>query len=436
VLGFTLLAALASCVLFGLAPALQAARVQLVPALKGGAEALSARGRLIGRNVLVVGQIAFAMVLLTAAGSFLDGFRRILNMNPGFQMDHLISMDLDPSLLRYSPEQTRNFYRKVVERARAVPGVASVTLAEAIPFSVTPVSLTLVPEGYEFPKGREKVTVFGGAFDENYFRTMKIPMVRGRAFSEDDRAGSRRVAIVNEEFAKTYWLNQDPIGKRLHLDNADGPAAEVIGIAKTGRYTFPTELPTPYVYLPYEQNQRPRMTLVVESHGDPALLAEPLRQVVHTLDADQPVQNLRTVVSFYVRRVVGNFEVILEVVAVMGLMGLILAIAGLYGLISYSVSRRTREIGVRMAIGASQTSVLWTVLRQGLILAVEGITAGGILTALVLPALASAMAEIVAMNAGNLVTIPAILLTVSVAACYLPARRAACLDPVSALRFE
>ena len=257
-------------------------------------------------------------------------------------------------------------------------------MAEALPLSPRQARVTVVPEGYQFPKGRETVTLTGGAFDENYFSTMKIEIVRGRAFSADDRAGSRRVAVVNEEFAKTYWPSQDSIGKRLRLDRADGLAAEVIGVTKTGRYLFPWEAPTPYVYLPYEQNERSRMALIAESQGDPATLAALLRDVVHALDADQPIYNLRTVVS-HTKWVVGNFLIFLQAITTMGLLGLTLATVGLYGLISYSVSRRTAELGLRMALGASRAGVL---------------------------------------------------LVVSVVACYLPARRAAMLDPIRALRYE
>ncbi|MGD0774433.1 MAG: ABC transporter permease [Candidatus Solibacter sp.] len=436
VLVYTLFAALASCLLFGLAPALQAGRVQLVPALKAGGEATHPRRRLLGRNVLVVGQVAFAMVLLIATSGFLGGFRKLVTADPGFQRDHRISMDLDPSVRRYPPAQTHDFYRQLVDRARALPGVVSVSLAASLPFSLSQSSLSVIPEGYAFPKGREIVTVLGGAFDENYFATMKIPMARGRGFSRDDRMGSRRVAIVNEEFAKTYWPNQDPIGKRLRLDRADGPIAEVVGITKTGRYYFPTESPTPYVYLPYEQNQNARMTLIAESRGDPAALAAPLREVVRSLDVDQPIQNLRTVTSFYEHRVVSNFLILLEMVAIMGLVGLTLAIVGLYGLVSYSVSCRTREIGVRMAIGASRASVLRFVLRQGLTLAAAGIAIGGILTAVLVPARAPGMELIWAVSAATFLIVPIALFAVSVAACYLPARRAANLDPIRALRWE
>jgi len=436
VLPFTLLVALVSCLLFGLAPAVQAARFELVPALKAGGEAIPGHRRLIGRNVLIVGQIALAMVLLIVVGMGVGGFRHLLAMDPGFRKDHLISMDLNPSVLRYSPEQTYDFYHKLADQARMLPELASIAKAEALPFSLSPASAVVVPEGYVFPPGKDKITVFGGAFDENYFSTMKVQIVHGRAFSSGDRMGSLRVAIVNEEFAKIYWPNQDPIGKRIRLDHPGGVPAEVVGVAKTGRYLFPTESPMPYVYLPYEQNRRSRMTLIAESTGDPAALAAPLREVVRSLDPNQPVQNLRTVASFYERRVVGNWLILLQMIATMGLAGLTLAAVGLYGLISYSVSTRTREIGVRMAIGASQVNVLRHVLRQGLILALVGVAFGGALTAVAVPLLAARLMGLGTMNIESFVIVPAGLLVVSAAACYLPARRAASLDPIRALRFE
>ena len=238
----------------------------------------------------------------------------------------------------------------------------------------------------------------------------------------------------NEEFAKTYWPKQDALGKRLLLH--DGQTAEVVGVAKTGRYVFPTESPIPFVYLPYEQNERSRMTLIVESSGDPASLAQPLRTMVSSLDVDLPIQNLRTVASYYEMRVVSNFRVLLQVIIAMGIVGLIVAVVGLYGLIAYSVSTRTREIGVRMAIGASRTSVARLVLRQGLWLAGAGIAIGGLMALAIVPKLAASQPMLETMNIGVFAAVPAALLAASIAACYLPARRAAGLDPLRALRWD
>ncbi len=433
---FSLLAALASCLFFGLAPAFQTVRADLVPALKSGGEAISTRRRLLGRNALVVGQIAFAMVLLVATGMFLDAFRKMLTIQPSFRTDHLISMEVNPSVRHYSPEHTYDFYRSLADRTRSLAGVRSVAMAESIPLSPTQTTLAVVPEGYQFPKGQEKVTVFGGVFDDSYFNTMNVEILRGRAFTASDRMGTPLVAIVNDQFAKTYWPNQNAIGKLLRLERADSPAAEVVGVAKTGPYLIVNESPAPYVYLPYEQRRRTRMTLIVQSHGDPSALATPLRNVVHKLDANLPIYNLRTVASLYENRATGTWLTYLQMIAAMGFIGLILATAGLYGLISYSVSRRTAEIGVRIAIGASRTDVLRLVLRQGIILATAGIAIGGILVAALTPAVAANFLGVGTFNLSNYVMVPAILLAISAAASYLPARRAARLDPIRALRCE
>ncbi len=211
-----------------------------------------------------------------------------------------------------------------------------------------------MPEGYQFPKGREKEIEFGAAVDAAYFSTLNVEIKRGRAFTDDDRAGSRRVAIVNQQFAKTYWPDQDPIGKRIRLDSADGPAAEVVGVAKTGHYLAVNETPAPYVYLPYEQNPRSRMTLVVQSVGDASALATPLREAVRSIDGNVPVFNLRPVATLYKSRVTDTWLQFFQMVGTMGFIGLALATTGLYGLVAYTVSRRVKEFGIRVAVGARQ----------------------------------------------------------------------------------
>ena len=225
VLLFCLLAASASCVFFGLAPAFQTTRVQLVPALKSGVEATSARRRTIGRNLLVVSQIALAMVLLITTGLLLDGFKNMLAVDPGFRTDHLMSMELDPAIVRYSSRQAHDFYRQIVNQARALPGVPSVTLTQSVPLSPDQSFVTVIPQDFQFPKGTESVTVMGAAVDQNYFDVMRIPILKGRAFTSDDRSTTQPVAIVNEEFARQYWPSQNPIGKKIQRESGDRPGS-------------------------------------------------------------------------------------------------------------------------------------------------------------------------------------------------------------------
>ncbi len=436
VVQFSLLAALASCIFFGLAPAWQTARTDFVSALKTGGEGASAKRRTFGRDVLVAGQIALAMVVLIAAGMFLDGFRNLLVRPPEFRTDHLISFDTAPAVLHYSSEQTKAFYRRLVDRVRTMAGVAGVAMTESLPLSPSQTAVNVVPEGYQFPKGREKELEFGAAVDGGYFSTLNVEIKRGRAFSEHDGAGSRRVAIVNQQFAKTYWPDQDPIGKRIWLDNRDGPAAEVVGVAKTGHYLVVNEAPAPFVYLPYEQNPRLRMTLVAQSIGDAGALASPLREAVRSIDGNVPVFNLRPVATLYESRVTDTWLQFFQMVGMMGFIGLALATTGLYGLVAYTVSRRVKEFGIRVAVGASRRDVVWLVERRGLILAGVGITVGGALTVAAAPLLAAGFPGLGVSSPAVYALVPLALLMVSAIASYVPARRAAGLDPLRALRNE
>jgi predicted permease len=436
VVEFSLLAALGSCVFFGMAPAWQTARTDFVSALKTGGEGASGKGRTFGRDALVAGQVALAMVVLIAAGMFLAGFRNMLVMPPEYRTDHLISLDTAPAVLHYSPEQTKAFYRRLVDRVRIMPGVTQVAMTEALPLSPAQTIVTVAPEGYQFPKGREKEIEFGAAVDAAFFSTLNIEIKRGRAFTEDDRLESRRVAIVNQQFAKTYWPDQDPIGKRIRLDSASGPASEIVGVAKTGHYLAVNEAPAPYVYLPYEQNPRPRMTLIVQSVGEASALATPLRDAVRSIDGNVPVFNLRTVATLYESRVTDTWLQFFQMVGTMGFIGLALATTGLYGLVAYTVSRRVKEFGIRVAVGARRRDVVWLVERRGLILAGVGIVLGAALTAAAIPMLTAGFPGLDVSSRSVYALVPLALLAVSAAASYIPARRAAGLDPLRALRNE
>jgi predicted permease len=436
VVEFSLLAAAGSCILFGLIPAWRTARTDFVGALKTGDDGASGQGGTLGRDALVAGQIALAMVVLIASGMFLAGFRNMLALPPEFRTDHLISLDTAPAVPHYSPEQTRAFYRRLVDRVRAMPGVAAVAMTESLPLSPSQSAVTVTPEGYQFPKGREKTIEFGAAVDSAYFSILNVEIQRGRPFTDDDRAGSHPVAIVNQQFAKTYWPDQEPIGRRVRLGGPDGPAAEVVGVAKTGHYLAVNEAPAPYVYLPYPQNPRSRMTLVVQSAGDAGELANPLREAVRSIDANVPVFNLRTVATLYESRVTDTWLQFFQMVGSMGFIGLALATTGLYGLVAYTVSRRVKEFGIRVAVGASRRDVVWMVERRGLVLAGVGIVIGAALAAAAAPMLAAAFPGLGVSSPAVYVFVSLALLLVSAAASYVPARRAAGLDPLRALRNE
>jgi predicted permease len=436
VLFVSLMAALASVLIFGLAPALQSLKIELVSALKSGDSGGSQKRRTLGRNTLVAGQIALAMVLLVAAGMLLDGFRKTLIAGPGFRTDHLMMMEFDTALVHYKPEQTLAFYRDLTQRARALPGVTSVALVGYVPFSTSVTSRPVVPEGYEFPKGRESDQVFSTVIDEHYLEEMGIPIVNGREFTANDKFDAPHVAIVNQEFARRYWPGQEPLGKRFHLKNAQGPLVQVVGVARNSKYTFIGEPQQSYFYLPYAQEPHSQMVLLAQTQGDPAAVATPLRDIAHALDANQPIYNVRTLSNFIQLRAVAAPMMIMQIVGVMGLMGLALALIGIYGLVSYSVARRTREIGVRMAIGADRSDVIKMVLRQGFILSLAGIAAGAAISLAVAKAIAAGFVGLGKPNVTTFIVVPIAVLAVTMFACWAPARRASRVDPIQALRFE
>jgi predicted permease len=435
---FSLMVAVASAVLFGLVPAIQATRTDLTTVMKSGEGIGSGRRRRWGRPLLVGGQVAVSVVLLVVALFMYREFRHQLAQGPGYRTDHLLMMSFDPSLVHYSNDQTKQFLEQVAERARTVPGVKTVAMTSSVPMSNDFGSAAVIPEGFQFPVGKDNARVVSANIDEFYFDAMGLALVEGRTFRRTDDADAPRVAIVNQQFAQHYWPNQDPVGKRFRLADKDQPWVQVVGLAKTSKYIFIAEPPTEFVYFPYRQRGRQQqMVLMAGSSGDAASLAAPLREVVRGLDANMPIYNVRTMEALFRMRATSIFNVLITLVAGMGLMGLGLAIVGLYGLVAYAVSRRTREIGIRMAIGADRVVVLRMILRQGLLLAVVGLVVG------LAASVGAGRVLRAAFPSGNderdvaalLIVIP-VVLAVTFLAAYLPARRASRVNPVQALRYE
>lgn len=439
VLLFSLIAAVVSALAFGLAPAIGSTRTDLVPALKSG-ESNGGRRRTWGRNTLVIGQVALSLVLLSAAALFVRTFRAVITSNPGFRTDHLLMMSFDPTLAHNSAEQTREFYQTLPERARQIPGVKDAALSQMIPFDgVTVATKNVAPEGFQFPQGKESDSIFSSIVDDHFFEAMGMPIVRGRGFQPADTATSTRVAVINEAMASRYWPNRDAIGRRFRIGARNSPWIQVVGIAKNSVYLAYGEPRFTFLYLPLTQNPQPQMTLMVQSSGDAASLAEPLRNLVRSMDARQPVYNVRTMSEYYRHQGLQGLRLVVQVVGFTGLLGLVMALIGLYSLVAYWVSRRTREIGIRMAIGAERSDILRLVLRQGLTLALIGVAlgmTGSLGVVRIIRTLFARLQEEGIFDPWTFIAVPLALLAVTILAGYIPARRAAAIDPNQALHYE
>jgi macrolide transport system ATP-binding/permease protein len=436
----SLVLSVVSAVLCGLPPALQSTRADLVQGLKTADVDAPGRRRFWGRNLLVVAQVATSLMLLTASFLMFRGFRQTLGEASEFArvaQDRVLIAAFDPRLMQYDAAQTERFYQQLVERMREVPGVQNAALTQNPPLGLDGFrAVAFVPDGVDMPPDRETFTSAMDTIDEGYFETMGVPIVRGRGFLASDTDESPRVAVVNQQLANHYWPGSDAIGKRLWLDGLSGTPVEVVGVAQTITYTDTGERPVDFVYLPLTQRPRARMVLLVRSNGDPLQLVEPLKDVVRTLDPNMPIVETRSYRDLYRYSAVEGPAVAIKLVSTMGAMALLLAIGGLYGLIAFNVSRRTREIGIRMAIGAAPSQVLRMVMHKGMVLVGVG-TAIGLAMGFGLEKAMNSML----FNAGGIdlwvyaVVVPAMFLVTMLAA-FVPALKASRIHPTEALRYE
>lgn len=434
VLIFCTAVSIVSGLIFGLAPAWHALKADLSGTLKAGDSAPSGKSRRFQiRNVLVVGQVAVSMLLLLTAGLLVKDFASLATARAGFRTDHVLLLTLDPALARYQDAQGQAFYRQLTERTQEIPGVRSVALGQHVPLGVTGSNVRVVVEGYEMPRDQKDLSIADNTIDDHYLQLMQIPLLSGRNFDARDTSSSPPVVIVNETMARTYWPKHSALGG--HIRNGS-QTLEVVGIVKDIKYRELAEHPLPFIYLPFAQQYSSRMTLHVMTAGDPGPLATPVLAEIRRLDPGTPVEDVQTLNHFFQEGALFGNRLITQVVTTIGLFGLLLAIAGLYGVIAYSVSRRTREIGIRIAVGADPGAVARLVLRQGMVLTLSGMAIGLTLTLLASPLLTSLLAGVSARDPWVYLSVPLILAAISLLACYLPARRAARIDPLLALRQE
>jgi predicted permease len=425
-----------SALLCGLAPALQSTRADLVNGLKSADVDVPGRKRLWGRNMLVVAQVSTSLMLLTASFLMVRGFQHTLLENTGFAKDHLLMASFDPRLMQYNAAQTQQFYKLLAERVRQAPAVQSEALTQNVPLGTDDFDgIAFVPEGFQMPRDRENFNSTTDTVDEGYFETMAIPILRGRGFLTSDTAKAPRVAVVNEQLAKHYWPGQDVVGKHIRLDSSAGTPVEIVGVAQTIKYQNTFE-PMDFLYMPLAQHPVARMTLMLRSSGDPLQLIQSVKDVVRTLDPNLPMLHTMSYEDFYLNQAVKGPRIAMKLVGSMGVVGLLLAIAGLYGLVAYNVSRRTREIGIRIALGAASSDVLRLVMGKGLVLVGMG-TVIGLAMGFAVEQLMNSML----FNAGGvdivayIIVVPSLFLVTMLAA-YVPARRASRIAPTQALRYE
>ena len=434
VMVFTVIVSFITGALFGLAPALQASKVDLIPTLKDEA-GLSGYRRSRFRNGLVVAQVALSLLLLIAAGLIVRSLQQTQMIGPGFEVENRVTMSVDLGMQGYDESRGREFYKQIITRVESMPGVRGASYIDSLLLNLDFNGGIIYAEGQPFTRVSDLPTMPYGLVWPRYFETMGVPLLEGRDFTMRDDKDESRVAIVNETFARRFWPGQTPIGKRLSRGGPDAPRFEVVGVVKDGKYWTLGEDPRPFVYFPLAREYDSNVSLVVHTSVDPQSMISAVRREVERFDANLPLFDVKTMrehlrLSLFPLRagawVAGGFA----------LLAVLLAGLGIYGVMAYAVSQRTREIGVRMALGAESHDVMRLVVRQGMWLALMGL-AIGLAGALVLTRLMSSV--LYGVSATDVVTFAGVTLLLGLVvllACYLPARRAAKVDPIIALRCE
>ena len=433
VLSFTLGLSVLTGMLFSLIPALQSSKPELVPALKDETSMAGFRRSRL-RNTLVVAQITLSLVLLISAGLIVRSLQEAQQMRPGFNPENAVAFSFDVGLQGYDETKGRALQKQALERIRALPGIEAAALVDNIPLSLNYNSSTIYLEGQPPTPASQLPLAIPSSVSPDYFRTMGISL-RGRDFADQEEKPEHRVAVVNETFAKKFFPGQDPIGKRFNFSGADKPFWEIIGVCGDGKYNSLGEEPKAALFRPQLRDYSTAVSMVARTKGDPKTVLGAMQREMRNLDPTLPLYGLKTLKD-HMKIPLFPAKMAAGALGSFGVLALVLAAVGIYGVMSYVVAGRTREIGLRMALGAQTGNVRRLILRQGMTLALIGSVIGLAIAFVATRLLKSVLYGVDAMDPTTFIGVTFLLATVALLACWIPARRASRVDPMVALRAE
>jgi predicted permease len=439
VFGYVAAIAMASGILAGLAPALRTSGANLNETLREGGRGLIGEGgrRHALRNTLVIAQVAGSIVVLVAAGLFFRSLTRAESIDLGYDPHNLLNVGINPELQNYDRTRSEAFFRELLRNTKSLPGVESATIAYTVPLSYYSEGGSIYVEG-QIPDASNRAPSGGyNIVDPAYFSTLRTPILSGRAFTDADNSSSQLVAIINESMAKNLWPSQDPLGHKFSYQDEKGPFVTIVGVARNARNSDVLHEPRNYFYVPQAQDYRANHVLQVRTTVPPETLVNAIESQIQQLDSNLPVFDVMTME----RSLMGAngffiFKMGAALAGTLGALGLLLAVVGVYGVVSYNATRRTHEIGVRMALGALPRNVFGLVLSQAAILVGAGIAIGLVAALAMTRFLASFLVGVTSYDPTTFVTVAFLLTVAAFVACYIPARRAMCTDPMEALRYE
>jgi predicted permease len=441
VLGFTLGVCVITGLLFGIAPAIRSSQVELTPTLKEAGRTSGAIGHSWLTKSLVVVQVAVSVLLLIGAGLLVRTLRNLQHVDVGFNSQNLLLFSIEPGLIGYKKERLSDLYQNLFSRLETVPGVQAVTASQhpLLAFSATTTSVFL-PGGSIGSDGRPVSAGDTKLLNvrDNFLGAMQIPLLMGRTLTPRDDARAPKVAVVNQTFARKYFPNENVIGKRFNFNDDDPAGIEIVGLAQDTKYTSQREETEPTIYLPLQQAAREWATVEIRTQGDPTTYVAAIREAVREVDNNLPINDVKTQID-QASETLSMERFFTKLLSLFGVLAQSLAAVGLYGVMAYSVSQRTHEIGVRMALGATRRTVLQMVLKQGMLLTVIGIVVGLSAAYALMGYLESLTSMLFGVKPRDPLTFTVIALflgAVALLACLIPARRATKVDPLVALRYE